>query len=162
MTAPRPWFWELSAAGHGPDWHFFATFDDAARLAAAVGRHLPPGFVRDVDFAGESPLTRRYVDRHTHRRLVEMRAAGVMQPIWYSGEIEVASAHLAVRHFGSADLYDETNLLLALARTPDLALGAWQISWGGDFAGDVARGEGGAALLVYLDAGDTPAASESA
>lgn len=161
----RPWFWALAAGGHGPDWHFFATFGDAARLAAAVSRHLPPDFVRDVDFAGdtrERPTSRRYVDQHTHDRLTEMRAAGAIQPIWYSGEIEVDGANLAVRHFGSADLYDETSLLLALARSPDLALGAWQITWGGDFVGDVARGEGAAALLAYLDAGDAGDAADAA
>lgn len=152
----RPWFWALAAGGHGPDWHFFASFGDAALLAAAVGRHLPPDFVRDVDFAAgaQESASRHYVDRHTHDRLTEMRAAGVTQPIWYSGEIVVDGPNLSVRHVLAADLYDETPLLLALASTPDLALGAWQISWGGDFVGDVARGEGAAALRAYLDAGD--------
>lgn len=153
----RPWFWELLAGGHGPDWHFFATFGDAAHLAAAVSRHLPTEFVRDVDFAAEPrgrPTTRRYVDRHTHDRLTAMRAAGVMQSVWYSGEIVVDGADLAVQHVGAAELYDETPLLLALASAPDLGLGAWQTSWGGDFVGEVARGEGAAALLAYLDAGD--------
>lgn len=151
MNTSRPWFWSLKADGHGPDWIFHAVFSDAEALAAAVREHMPGAFVRDVDFrdAGAKGCV-TYVDRHTHERLVQMRAAGEKAPIWYSGEISVEGATLLVRHVMSADLYDETALIVALAQRAGLGLGRWRVGYGGDFFGDVAQGEGAEGLLGYL------------
>lgn len=151
---PRPWFWALAQAGHGPDWHFFARFEDAPGLATAVSRGLSDGFVRDVDFrepgGATPPHVRRYVDRHTAERVLEMRATGRTAPVWYSGEVTVASGTLHLVHVLAGDLYDETPLLVALSADPTLGLGAWQVCYGGDFAGEVAAGQGEATLREYL------------
>jgi hypothetical protein len=148
----RPWFWALEAGGHGPDWHFFAHFADAAGLLRAVTAGLSDAFVRDVDFRDPSDAAvRRYVDRHTFDRLTTQRTRGVFEPVYYHGEVRVADGWLHMQHVLSGALYDETGLLVSVLSLGGLGLGAWRVAYGGDFgAADVATGEGAATLRDYL------------
>lgn len=147
-VTPRPWFWPLAKAGHGPDWYFHATFADAAGLSRAVAEHLSAEFVRD-DTDADGPRT-SYLDTHTHERLRAMRAAGVQENLYVYGEVTVSGGALMMCHALAGDRFDETPMLRALLAGPDLGLSDWQVGYGGDFTGQVAQGVGLASLRAHL------------
>ena len=152
-----PWYWALDRGGHGPDWHFFATFADGPGLAQAVSRLLGPGFVRDVDFRDPGDAAgRRYLDRHTAERLADQRARGIVEPVYYLGEVQVADGALHVQHVLAGALYETSALIAGLLEQPGLGLGSWRVTYGGDAWGDVASGTGADALRRHLAGGTLP------
>ncbi len=168
------WFWQLQADKLGPDWFFFAQFApaDAAALSAAVRRHAPPSFVYsqlrdDICRSHRQPHSYElYSDPHSAPQLQANLAGTTPSNIWIYHLIECCGSDLTIErgyggYPGGAADQEETDLLIALARAPELTLLQWQVVAGGDgFASEsVAQGTDGATLLAYLKAPASPLVS---
>lgn len=163
----RDWFWQLQAAGQGPDWRFSASFApaDAARLAAHVRYHALPGFAHyrvDDGFCarhGHRSSYDMYIDEGNYAQLVANFAGDQAQNVWIYHTIEVCGHDLTIErgyggYPGSHGL-TETALITTLAQATDLTLLDWAISYRGEgyAAEHVASGTSAAELLTYLAGG---------
>ncbi len=158
MIKARDWFWKIKEIGQGPDYIFIATFDpsDAERLAKTVCQHLPPGFVRNENFInlhkrGSCLIYESYLDQHTHDRLTAMPDSAKRENIWYNGEIEVRDNQLIIENILAGGMYGETELIIAIAQSPDLTMQEWKVAYSGYAWGKVAGGTSAASLLDYLE-----------
>ena len=163
----REWFWQLQAAGQGPDWYFVAGFAPAGaeRLAAHVRGYRLPDFdhYRVVDGLctrhQHHATSDLYADRASYPRLVANLAGGRPQNIWIYHAIEVCGPSLTIErgYGGYPGLHGaaETGLIVALASLPEITLVDWQVSYGGEgyAPGQAMAGASGAELLAYLGAG---------
>jgi hypothetical protein len=157
MSKKRDWFWQIKEMGQGPDYVFIATFDpsDAKHLAEVVDYHLPSGFVHNQDFINSDRrssciIYKDYLDQHTYDRLVAMKEDGEQKNIWYNSEIEVCNHQFMIENVLAGGMYGETELMIALAKSPDLTLQEWKVAYSGYSWGEVACGTSAASLLDYL------------
>jgi hypothetical protein len=157
MSKHRSWFWQIEEMGQGPDYVFIATFaeSDAERLAAIAHRHLPSSYVYNSDFihserCRDCKVYASYLDRHTYDRLTQMKKSRKQENIYYSGEIEVCDRQFYIENVLAGGMYDETDLVIALAKAPDLTLQEWIVAYNGYSWGEIMRGLNAAELLAYL------------
>lgn len=160
----RHWFWQLAAASQGPDWLFAATFasPSATRLAELVRQQALTGFahLRVADqpcrYHPEPHAYDLYVDERNAAALAANLAGQASRNLWIYHTVEVCGPHLTIErgYGGYPDSHGatETDLIVALAQAPDLALQSWEIGYGGQGypAGQVASGTAAAELLAYL------------
>jgi hypothetical protein len=152
----KRWHWQIDELGQGPDYVFKMEFAPPAEtLHALVARQLPRSYVTN-DLAprpprfGHAASYSAYVDRNTYAQLRAMQISGVQKSLWFHGRIEVVDHRIIIRHVLAGGMYDETELILSLARSPELTLTSWQIAYAGYEWGDVAAGASAAELLEYL------------
>jgi hypothetical protein len=157
MSKYRSWFWQIKEMGQGPDYVFIARFakSDAERLAAMVHQNLPSSYVYNSDFVysnrcRDCNVYASYLDRHTFDRLTEMKKRKKQENIYYSGEIEVCDRQFRIENVLIGGMYDETDLVIAIAKAPDLTLQEWIVAYSGYSWGEVNRGSNAAELLTYL------------
>lgn len=158
-THHKKWYWELTQKGVGPDYIFTAQFhiDDGVSLAQLVKRYLPAEYVVNTA-KPPSPHAKKcgtyasFLDQHTHDRLLQQQATGTTENIYYSGEIDVCGAQFTIFHTLASGLYDETDMILALADDPALTLIFWSIDYSGDQRVFIKKGRSRNTLLAYLSA----------
>ena len=152
--ALRRWHWQIDELEAGPDYVLRMEFApaDAPMLHALVRDHLPSQYVQnDV-----TPRPRRYESATSYAGYVDKNTYELMQAkhphIWLYGEIEVIDHRMMVRHVLAGGMYDETALVVTLARCPSLTLTSWLVAFAGYEWGVVASGSTAAGLLEDLEA----------
>ncbi|MEO0457619.1 MAG: hypothetical protein AAF152_13715 [Cyanobacteria bacterium P01_A01_bin.114] len=155
----REWFWKIEQLRQGPDYYFCATFEptDAVNLAAIVRQNLPASFVHNETFVDAHDQQKHviydaYLDKRAYDKLVAMEKGGEPQNIWFLGSIKVRDHELFVSHMLAGVEYGETDLIVAIAQSPNLTLRKWRVSYGGDgyASGEAASGASTTELLEYL------------
>ena len=164
------WFRELLAGGKGPDWVFNAAFAPGSRsaLAQVVREHAPIGFTDYRATQRPCPIHWNskacdydlYVDTPHYHACVDQLEGRQEHNVYVYHSIQVCQhEYQLVRGYGGDPNQHgsaETRAIRALAETPNLAMTAWSISYGGGmYAYDtLISGATSSALLAYLDADD--------
>ncbi|MFE4106074.1 hypothetical protein [Almyronema epifaneia] len=158
MQKQRPWFWKIAALQQGPNYYFSATFapHQAQMLAEQVRQHLPAGFVYYPEGGHSQPdkLYASYLDQATYNHLMALQQGAKPSNLWFTGTIEVQDHNLYICNALAGREYGETDLIQAIARSPELIWQQWQVSYGGEGYADgvAAAGTRAAELLAYLRA----------
>lgn len=159
------WFWELEAAGKGPDWCFSARFApaSAAALAGAFCALAPQGFALYEAHAQHCPIHQRqcdyvmYIDSQQRAAIVANIEGVAEQNVYIFHTMQACQNEFQiVRGYGGYPGQhgaEEMRVIRALAQAPDLALASWNIGYGGmGYPFEIlAQGAGATELLRYLD-----------
>ena len=158
------WFWQLEAAGHGPDWFFFATFTPSTTdgVAVVIRQHPLPGFA--YYHVSNGPCSRHhhhstydlYVDQHNYDQLVQSFAGRQIQNRWIYHTIAVCGNDVTLErgYGGYPGMHGpaETSLIETLAAARELTLVDWKVAYGGDgyTQRQLTSGATATELLAYL------------
>ncbi|KAB8145782.1 hypothetical protein F8S13_01495 [Chloroflexia bacterium SDU3-3] len=160
MTTARPWYWELSQRGSGPDWHLLATFAPlgAAALADAARRMERMGYTRVPAVARNESLITLIDSAHAAQYIENTKEGAAQRNILIYRLIEIDHTHIhATYAYGWAEEGDALSaVMLDLRAIPGTALDSWQVQAGGegyDYI-TVRRGVGWQSFTSYLE---TPA-----
>ena len=155
MSIAYPWYWQIQAMNQGPDYEFWAAVlpSEASQLADFIAHYLPPNFFQNPaarPLPGYARYT-QYVDQHTYDKL-QAQAQGEDNPVWLAALIEVCDHTLSIRNLLGGSDYGETPLLIHLAKSQEVTLQQWRVSYSGDGykGGNVAQGNDARSLLAYL------------
>ncbi|MBX7221447.1 MAG: hypothetical protein K1Y36_15970 [Blastocatellia bacterium] len=154
----REWHWAIIERSQGPDYYFWARFskDSAEALINLVGEHHPQSYRVNAKFGVSNRRWRKrhlcLLDRYTFEKFEAARWWESRHSYIY-GVIEVCDNELSVDNVLPATSYEETEMLVAIARSPQVKWEGWKIMYGGDgYAGGcVAEGTNGEEFLAYLN-----------
>ncbi len=157
----RDWYWKIG--GRGPDYYFRASFrpSDSGRLARLLRKDPPKGFKLYEAGGGagllnqESPVCDYYFEEHRYEDMAAAFEGRLNRNVFNYELVRVRGHDLKIeRAFGGAagDGRSASEMLLMLARSPELAWVKWEVSYGGDgYRGGTAQtGRTGAELIFYL------------
>lgn len=156
----REWHWAIKERNQGPDYYFRARFsaDSAEALLNLVRENQPQSYLVNAKFGVSNRRWRKHhlclLDRHTFEKFEAARWWESRHSFIY-GVIEVCDNELSIDNVLPATSYEETELLVAIACSPQVKWEEWKIMFGGDGYnwGCVAEGTNGEELLAYLDVG---------
>ncbi|MFY9227651.1 MAG: hypothetical protein WAQ98_33570 [Blastocatellia bacterium] len=153
------WRWALGA--NGPDAIFTAKFEpsDAEKLREVADKNLPSSYVKvkkgnyTSGFYDKSKCSvyESYLDTHSYEEL-NNRGWFENKNVWYYGQMEIFDNIFIIYNVLATTDYNETPLIVALAKDPKLTLREWEVMYYGVgySSGTVASGTTAESLISYL------------
>jgi hypothetical protein len=145
MADRKPWCWEASRSGQGPNWLFIAQVDAAseAALAQLTATAALPGY--SLVESGPAYCEQHqavcgrqvFIDTANARAYADnLRADKSQKNIWIYNTIEIHRGSIAIEcgYGGRGEAYNEaeSSFLLDLLASPEITLQSWSVMAGGD------------------------------